>query len=114
MPHLTTFLSLVLALTAASQAPAPASRAQSHDDDGDVQIRINGPIHIAASDSAFAIWVVNHDAVIDGVVREGLVVINGTARVSGRVEGGVVVVNGRLELGPARVSNTTSCCIAAR
>jgi hypothetical protein len=43
---------------------------------------------------------VNHDATIDGVLREGLGVINGNARIAGRVEGGVVVVNGRLELGP--------------
>lgn len=99
MFHVTAFLSLLLALTGASQTSPPTSRVQSHE--GDVQIRINGPVHVATSDSAFTVWVVNHDAVIDGVVREGLVVINGTARVNGRVEGGVVVANGRLELGPA-------------
>ena len=67
---------------------------------GDVQIRINGPVHIARADTASTVWVVNHNATIDGVVHEGLGVINGTARVSGRVEGGVVVINGRLELEP--------------
>jgi hypothetical protein len=101
MSHLSTIVALLLTLTGASQT-APSPRVQSHE--GDVHIRINGPVHIGASDSAFTVWVVNHDAVIDGVVREGLVVINGTARINGRVEGGVLVANGRLELGPgARV-----------
>ena len=72
----------------------------AHDD---VQIRINGPLTVARGDTATTVWVVNHDATVDGVVRDGLGVINGTARVSGRVEGGVVVVNGHLDLAPGAV-----------
>ena len=98
MYRLTMIFSLLLALTAASQTFAQRPPVQPHDDE--VQIRINGPVHIAAGDTASAVWVVNHDATVDGLVREGLGVINGTARITGRVEGGVVVVNGRLELAP--------------
>lgn len=101
MYQLTTIVSLLLALTAASQPSVQRVAVSAHDD---VQIRINGPIHIASGDTASTVWVVNHDATVDGVVREALVVINGTARITGRVEGGVVVANGRLELEPgARV-----------
>jgi hypothetical protein len=98
MYHLTSIVSLLLALTLTNQAPAP--RSSMTPPDGDVQIRINGPVHIGVSDTASAVWVINHDATVDGVVREGLVVINGTAKITGRVEGGVVVANGRLELAP--------------
>ena len=98
MSPLSTIVALLVTLTGGSQTAPPSPRVQTHE--GDVHIRINGPVHIGASDSAFTVWVVNHDAVIDGVVREGLVVINGTARINGRVEGEVLVANGRLELGP--------------
>ena len=95
MLRITSILSLVLALGGTSQTPPSVSPS-----DGDVQIRINGPVHIAAADVASAVWVINNNATIDGVVREGLVVINGTARITGRVEGSVFVANGRLELAP--------------
>ena len=98
MPSLTTLVAMLVALTGASQ-PSHV-RPPAGDPSSDVQIRINGPIHIASGDTASSVWVVNHDATIDGVVREGLGVINGDAKITGRVEGGVVVVNGRLELGP--------------
>ena len=97
MSIMSTILSIVLAVASASQTIPSRPPGSTADD---VQIRINGPVHIAAPDTASAVWVVNHNATIDGVVREGLGVINGTARISGRVEGGVVVVNGRLELEP--------------
>jgi hypothetical protein len=101
MFQLTTIVSLVLALTAASQSSVQRVPVSARDD---VQIRINGPVHIATGDTASTVWVVNHDATIDGVVREALVVINGTARITGRVEGGIVIANGRLDLEPgARV-----------
>jgi hypothetical protein len=101
MPNLPTLLSLLAALSGAMHpAPQPSSVAQADE----VQIRINGPVNIAAGDSVSTVWVVNGDATVNGDVREGLVVINGTAYVAGRVEGGVLVVNGRLELRPgARV-----------
>ena len=100
MSSMSTILSLVLAMTGASQT-IPSTPLSKGDD---VQIRINGPVHIAAGDTASAVWVVNHNATVDGVVVKGLGVINGTARIIGSVEGGVVVVNGLLELAPgARV-----------
>jgi len=111
MRGLTAVLSMVVALSVASQrggstpsrAAQPAAQPAARHD-GDLQLRINGPIHIAAGDTASTVWVVNHDATVDGVVREALGVVNGTARVTGRVEGSIVVVNGRLELAPgARV-----------
>lgn len=100
MSSTSTILSIVLAVAGASQTipSPPASKVD------DLQIRINGPIHIAAGDTASAVWVINHNATIDGVVAKGLGVINGTARITGSVVGGVVVVNGQLELAPgARV-----------
>lgn len=95
---------VALALAAvAGRVPAqahPAIRGEI----SDVTLRVNGPATVAAGDSASTIWVVNHDARVDGTVREQLVVLNGTARITGRVEQNVVVVNGHLELAPtARV-----------
>ena len=98
MSGLTTLVTMLVALTGASQASPTRPPVENPGDD--VQIRINGPIHIASADTASSVWVVNHNATIDGVVRKGLGVINGDAKITGRVEGGVVVVNGRLELGP--------------
>jgi hypothetical protein len=83
---------LLLAATTQPSSSGPPGRA------GDVQIRINGPVTIARGDTASAVWVINHDATIDGVVQEGLGVINGTARVRGQVTGGVMVVNGHLDV----------------
>lgn len=96
MPSLTSLVAMLLTFAGASQAP----RSRPPDSGSDVQIRINGPIHIASGDTASSVWVVNHDATIDGIVRDGLGVINGNATITGHVDGGVVVVNGRLELGP--------------
>ena len=97
MYSMSTILSIVIALMGTSQTIPSRSPAAN---EGDVQIRINGPVHIAVSDTASAVWVVNHDATVDGVLTKGLGVINGTARITGTVDGGVVVVNGRLELTP--------------
>lgn len=103
MRGLTAVLCTLLVLGATSQAGAPARLPEARAE-RDVQLRINGPVHIAAGDTASTVWVVNQNATVDGVVRDGLGVVNGTARVTGRVEGGIVVVNGRLELAPgARV-----------
>lgn len=97
MRALIPLVSLTVALAAGAQGPSsPPPRANTRD--GDVQLRINGPVHVAVGDTAATVWVVNDDATIDGVVRDGLGVVNGNARVSGRVEGGIVVVNGHLDL----------------
>jgi hypothetical protein len=102
MRILTALFSMIVGIVAPPQAGPSPSPATQHD--GDFQLRINGPVHVAAGDTAPAVWVVNNTATVDGVIRDGLGVINGTARVTGRVEGDIVVVNGRLELAPgARV-----------
>jgi hypothetical protein len=101
MLTLTAVFSLSLVLGALQQTIPSTSPAMPPED---VQIRINGPVQIDANDTASTVWVVNDNAVVNGVIREGLVVLNGTARVAGRIEGGILVVNGRLELEPgARV-----------
>lgn len=92
-------LTSALVLVAASQPSSSSAPGRG----GDVQIRINGPVNIARGDTASAVWVINHDATIDGVLREGLGVINGTARVRGEVTGGVLVVNGHLDVEPGAV-----------
>jgi hypothetical protein len=103
MRILTALFSMLVGVAAPPQAGVPSS-APAPQRDGDFQLRINGPVRIAGSDTASSVWVVNNNATVDGVVREGLGVINGTARVTGRIEGDIVVVNGRLELAPgARV-----------
>jgi hypothetical protein len=99
----TVIAGLALAAAAAARVPAQAGP-DVHARITDVTLRVNGPITIVAGDSASTVVVVNHDARVDGAVREQLVVVNGTARVTGRVEQNIVVVNGRLELAPtARV-----------
>lgn len=61
-------------------------------------IRINGPVHVGAGESAGTVVVVNDDAIIDGTVRDNLIVVNGDARVSGHVQGDVVMIGGDLRL----------------
>jgi len=99
MSNALAILTSALVVVATSQPSSSRGPRQS----GDVQIRINGPVTIARDDTASAVLVINHDATIDGVVREGLGVVNGTARVRGQVNGGVVVVNGHLEVEPGAV-----------
>jgi hypothetical protein len=97
MPNLAALLPLLGVLSVTMQTvPGPSSPSRADE----VQIHINGPIHVAAGDTASTVWVVNGDAIVNGDVREGVVVINGNARVGGRVAGDVLVVNGRLELQP--------------
>ena len=99
MSNALAILTSALVLVATSQPSSARAPRQS----GDVQIRVNGPVTIARDDTASAVLVINHDATIDGVVREGLGVVNGTARVRGQVDGGVVVVNGHLDVEPGAV-----------
>jgi len=66
----------------------------------DVLLRMNGPLRLAAGDSARTVVVIGHDADVEGTVAEQLVVVGGTARVTGKVLGNLIVVHGRAELGP--------------
>lgn len=95
------------AIAAAAAASAPTS-AQARDetrdqrrDISDLLLRVNGPVRVAAGDSASTVWVVKNDATIDGTVREQLMVIDGTGRVAGTVRGDVTVINGHLDLAPS-------------
>ncbi len=80
-----------------------AVRQSSPREVSDILLRFNGPVRIAADDTASTVVVFGHDAVVEGTVREQLVVIGGTADVDGTVLGNLVVVNGRAALGPEAV-----------
>lgn len=88
--------SLLLALTAAVAA------GQQTRDDGFI-LRVNGPVTIAAGESVDALFVIDGDANVEGVVRGALVVVNGRARIGGEVGEDVVVARGHVELGPDAV-----------
>lgn len=98
-----------IAAAAAASAPTGAqardeTRDQTRDESreiSDLLLRVNGPVRVAAGDSASTVWVVKNDATIDGTVREQLMVIDGTGRVAGTVRGDVTVINGHLDLAPS-------------
>jgi hypothetical protein len=93
----------VLAFCAGASAQPPARSARQADS-SDLLLRINAPVTVAAADSVSTLWVIAGDALVEGTVREQLIVMGGTARVTGVVRGGVAVFGGVLELGPdARV-----------
>lgn len=90
---------MAVALFLAAAPAAFAHDGEDHDDDnGSLTIRMNGPIHIGAGESAGTVVVINDDAIIDGTVRDNLIVVNGDARISGNVGGDVVMVRGDLDL----------------
>lgn len=90
------FLGLLLLPVAHAQDARPT----------DVLLRLDGNVYVASGDTAAATAVINGDAFVDGLVREGLLVIGGRAAIEGTVTGPVAVVNGHLDLGPeARVSD---------
>lgn len=63
----------------------------------DLLIRVNGPIHVAAGDTARGVAVISDNAVIDGTVKY-LVVVNGDATITGTVEQTVTIVNGTVTI----------------
>lgn len=95
---------LLLVVFAVLLAAVPAALAQDGEDHGEdeskdsLTIRINGPVHIGAGESAGTVVVINDDAIIDGTVRDNLIVVNGDARISGTVRGDVVMVRGDIDL----------------
>ncbi len=85
-----------------------AAQDDSDTDDDDVLIRVNGPITVAQTDSLDVVIGISDQVVVDGTVRDTLLVIDGTATVNGTVESAVVVISGTLNLGPtARVHDVT-------
>jgi len=87
-------VALALAAAVPGQGAAQAERARPED----LLLRVNAPARIGPGDSTGALVVVGSDAIVEGLVSDGLLVVSGTARVSGEVEGSVVVVNGHAEL----------------
>jgi hypothetical protein len=63
-----------------------------------VLMSISGPVHVAATDQAKTVVVIDDDVVIDGTVTEQLVVISGTATINGTVKGNVVAIDSDLVL----------------
>lgn len=87
----------------AALLPAFAVQAQRRGD-SDLLLRVNGPVSLAAGDSASTLVAVGGDADVAGFVRDQLVVVNGRARVTGTVRDGITVFNGTVVLAPtARV-----------
>ncbi|MEZ4589240.1 MAG: polymer-forming cytoskeletal protein [Gemmatimonadales bacterium] len=86
-----------LALAASFSCQAADAQAERARPD-DLLIRVNGPALVGPGDSTGALVVVGSDAIVEGLVSEGLLVVSGTVRLSGEVEGSVVVANGHAEL----------------
>jgi hypothetical protein len=75
---------------------------QPHPNDpADVLFRVNAPVRIAPGESAGIVWVINHDAIVEGTIRQQLIVMNGTAKIDGMVGDTVIVMNGTAELSPS-------------
>jgi hypothetical protein len=90
---LTLFLLVLLPSSALAQQETGGSAPED-----DVLIRINGPLELAAGESAGTVVAISEDATIAGNVMEALVVIDGSATLSGTVNGDVVVVSGDINL----------------
>ncbi|HWB41704.1 MAG TPA: polymer-forming cytoskeletal protein [Gemmatimonadales bacterium] len=98
---------VLLATSLLLPAPVPAQdcgRASSPDQVTDLVWRVSGPFRLPPGEEAATVVVIGQEAIIDGTVKEQLLVVNGNARVNGTVLGNVAVVGGELQLGPrARV-----------
>jgi hypothetical protein len=82
-PATASLITIVLSLVA---APALADTSMPFD----VLVRVNGPIRVAAGETAESVVVVNNHVFVDGVVNGTVVVINGRAEINGTVRGGVI------------------------
>ncbi len=89
---------LLLLLTLTLALLPMVALAQELGPTGDVVVRYNGPLRIGPGETVPNAFVINHDATIDGTVRDSLWVVDGNATISGRVDGSITVVNGRLDL----------------
>lgn len=89
---------LLLLVVALALLPAAASAQDpAGDEPYDTLIRVNGPVHVAAGETAQGVVVISDDALIEGTV-DYLVVIDGDATISGTVESQVYIVNGTVTL----------------
>lgn len=79
--------------------------AQGSSSNDDLLLRVNGPITVNANEEVGTVVVIRDNAVINGIVRNDLVVIDGDATVTGTVEGSVTIYSGTLDLrGASRVA----------
>jgi hypothetical protein len=76
---------------------AVAAQGPGDEDSNDILIRIDGPVHVRAGETAQGVVVIGDNALIEGTV-EHLVVIDGDATIAGRVENQVYIVNGTVTL----------------
>jgi hypothetical protein len=90
---------LAIAALALLSCATPTLAAQGGDTPFDVLVRVNGPVRIAANDTAESVIVIADDAFVDGTINGSLLVVNGRAEISGTVQGDVVVF-GDLYLSP--------------
>lgn len=89
---------LLIAAVLVALLPAAALAQEATDEAPfDTLIRVNGPVHVPAGDTAQGVIVISDDAVIEGAVNF-LVVIDGDATISGTVENQVLIVNGTVTL----------------
>jgi hypothetical protein len=89
---------LILIVVVLGLLPAAvAAQGPGDEDSDDILIRIDGPVHVRAGETAQGVVAISDDALIEGTV-EYLVVIDGDATITGRVENQVYVVNGTVTL----------------
>jgi hypothetical protein len=95
----------IVSLVAAIAALIPSGALAQEDDGNDngFALRINGDLTIAANETISTVWVWSGDAIVEGTVKDILIIINGDGIVSGTVEEDIVVINGTLELGATAV-----------
>ena len=90
------FVAMLLASLGPSSAAAQEAT-PSPSEDG-VLVRVEGSDRVDAGETLAVAVVVDGDLVVDGTVREVIVVVNGELTVAngGRVDGSIIVVDGRL------------------
>lgn len=88
---------IVFAVLLALLPAAVSAQAPDDDEPFDTLIRVNGPVHVAAGETAQGVVVISDNALIEGTV-DFLVVIDGDATISGTVENQVYIVNGTVTL----------------
>ncbi|MFN8556481.1 MAG: hypothetical protein U0531_03720 [Dehalococcoidia bacterium] len=92
------FLPLLIILVAAGLSPGVTfAQEPAYDQPYDTLIRANGPVHIAAGESAQGVVVVRNTVTIDGTA-DFVVAIDGNAIINGTVRESVVAVNGTVTL----------------